>query len=107
MTNWQDVNKSKVKEIMGLFDLGCFQRYFRNTAHNIIDARWVIFRKMIEDDAGVKCKFAVRHVTDKFQEFETYAGTFSRSCQRIVNAVVAENEGFNFSSFDVSQAFAK
>ena len=40
--NWQEVGKAKIKEISGLYDLGCFKRFPRNRSHNIIDARWVI-----------------------------------------------------------------
>ena len=61
---------------------------------------------MIEGNVGVKCRFIVRGFKDKYQDFDTYAGTTSRSGQRIVNAVVAENEDFILFSFDVSQAFA-
>ena len=32
VANWQDVNQAKVKEIKGLHDLGCFQRYPRAKA---------------------------------------------------------------------------
>ena len=44
---------------------------------------------------------------DKFQDLDTYAGTTSRSGQRIANAVAAGNKDFILFSFDVSQAFAK
>ena len=56
---------------------------------------------------GVECRFIVRGFKDTFQDFDTYAGTISRSGQRIVNAVAAGNEYFILSSCDVSQAFAK
>lgn len=42
VANWQEVNKAKVNEINGPFDLGCFQRYPRANSHYIIDARWAI-----------------------------------------------------------------
>ena len=107
LANWEDVSKAKVKEIQGLFDLGCFQRLPRAKAHNIIDARWVITWKMIEGNVGVQCRLTVRGFKDKFQDLDTYAGPTSRSGQRLVNAVAAENEDFILLSFDVSQAFAK
>ena len=105
--NWQDVNKAKVKEINGLFDLGCFQRYPRAKSHNIIDARWVITWRAIEGNVGAKCRLTVRGFTGQFQDLDTYVGTTRRSGQRIANAVAAENEDFILFSFDVSQAFAK
>ena len=107
LANWQDVSKAQVKEINGLYDLGCFQRFPRTRAHDIIDARWVITWKMIGGDSGVKCKLTVRGFKDKCQDFDTYAGATSRAGQRIVNAVAAESEHFILFSFDVSQAFAK
>lgn len=39
VANWQDVNKAKVNEIIGLYDFGCVQRHPRVKGHNIIDAR--------------------------------------------------------------------
>ena len=56
---------------------------------------------------GVKCRLIVPGLKDKFQDLDTYAGTTSSSCQRLVNAVAAENADFILFSFDVSQAFAK
>ena len=41
------------------------------------------------------------------QDLETFAGTTSRSGQRIVNTVAAMHPDFVFFSYDVSQAFAK
>ena len=72
VANWQDVNKAKVKEIAGLYDFGCFQRYFRAKAHNIIDVRWVITRKTFEGSVGARCRFTVRGFKGKFQDFDTY-----------------------------------
>ena len=61
----------------------------------------------MECNVGAKCRLTVRGFNDKFQDLDTYAGTTSRSGQRIVNAVGAENDKFILFSFDVSQAFAK
>ena len=105
--NWTDVKAIKIKEIQGLFDLGCFQRHPRAKSHNIIDARWAITWKMIEGNVGVECRLTVRGFKDKSQDLDTYVGTTTRSGQRLVNAVAAENEDFILFSFDVSQAFAK
>ena len=67
--NWQEVNKAKINEINGFVDLGDFQRYFRNTALNIIGARWVIIWKMIESNVGAKCRLTIRGFNDRFQYF--------------------------------------
>lgn len=107
LDNWQDVSKAKVKEITGLYDLGCFKRCPRHISKNIIDARWAIIWKMIDGAVGVKCRFIVRGFKDMFQDFDTYVGTTSRSGQRLVNAVAAEYKELLLVSFDVSQAFAK
>ena len=62
---------------------------------------------MIGGNVGVECRLTVRGFKDEFQDLDAYAGTTSRSGQRLVNAVAAENEYFILSSLDVSQAFAK
>ena len=64
--NWEDFRKAKAKEIDGLFELGCFQRFPCKTSHNTIDARWVITWKMIEGNVGVKCRFGARGVCESF-----------------------------------------
>ena len=79
LANWQDVNKANVQEIDGLFDFACFQRYPRNKAHDIIDARWVNTWKVIEGSVGIRCGLVVRGFNDRFQDFVTYVGTISRS----------------------------
>lgn len=105
--NWQDVKQAKITKIKGFYDLCCFQRHPRDKSHNAIDARWAIIWNMFEGNVGAQCRFTVRGFRDNFQDFDIYAGATSRSGQRIVNAVVAELEGFSFISFDVSQTFAK
>ena len=102
LDNWQDVSKAKVKEITGLYDLWCFKRCPRHISKNIIDARWVIAWKMIDGAVGAKCRLIVRGFQDRFQDLDTYAGTTSRSGQRLVNAVAAEYKEFLLFSFDVS-----
>ena len=73
VANWQDANQARVKEIKGPYDLGCFQRYPRTKSHNIIDARWVLFRKMVEGNVGAKCRLIVRGFEDKLQDLDTCA----------------------------------
>lgn len=62
---------------------------------------------MIEGNVGVKCKLFARGFKAKFQDSDTYAGTISRSGQRLANATAAEHQDFILVGFDVSQAFAK
>ena len=49
----------------------------------------------------------MRGFKDRQDQLETFAGTASRSGQRVVNAITAQNPDFVLFSFDVSQAFAK
>ena len=62
---------------------------------------------MFDGTVGAKCWLIVMGFKDKFQDLDTYAGTTSRSGQRIVNTVAAENEDFILTSVVVSPAFAK
>ena len=62
---------------------------------------------MIDGNIDVKCRFAVRGFKDRVQDLDVYAGTTSRSGQRLANAVAVENPEFILFSFDLSQAFAK
>ena len=105
--NYQEVRKAKVKAIAGLYGLGCFKRYFRQSSNNIIDARWATTWKMIEGNVRVNCSFAVRGFTDTFQDLDVYAGATSWSGQRFANAVAAGNPDFIILSLDVSQVFAQ
>ena len=100
--NCKEVGEAKIKEINGLYELGCSKRWPIKQSHNIIYARWVIIWKMIEGNVGVKCRFAVRGYKDQFQDLDTSAGATSRSGQRLANAIAADNF-----SFDVSRAFVK
>ena len=52
--NWQDVSKAKIKEIICLYEFGCFKRCPRHISKNIIDARWVKIWKMIDGAVGGK-----------------------------------------------------
>ena len=92
--NWREVNAAKVKEIPGLYELGCFKRWPRFKSKNAIDARWAIMWKMIDSNVGAKCRLVVRGLKDQFQDPDAYAGTTSRSGQRVVNAVAAVNPDF-------------
>lgn len=98
---WQSFSKAKAKDIAWLYDLGCFKRWPRHKSNDIIDARWVITRRVIEGNVGAKRRLTVRGFNDKFQDLVTYAGATSRSGQRLVNAAAAENKDFALFSVDV------
>ena len=48
----QEVSTAKLKELEGLYDLGCFKRHPRNQSGKIIDSRWVITWKLIDGLVG-------------------------------------------------------
>lgn len=104
--NHEEVRQAKVKEINGLYEIGCSKRWPIIWFHNIIDARWVITWKIIEGNVGVKCRLTARGFKDRFQDSDTYAGATSRSGQRFVNGIAAENTEFILFSLNVRQAFA-
>ncbi len=101
------VDASKLKEIKGLVELGCFKRRPKRGAFNVVDTRWVITWKMIDKVLQIKCRLTMRGFKDRQSDIETFAGTTSRAGQRVVNTVVAQEDDFVLFSFDVSQAFAK
>ena len=45
--NWQEIRKAKIKEINGLYEIGCLKRQLRHQSHNITDAKWAIPCKML------------------------------------------------------------
>ena len=102
-----EVGVGKFKEISGLHALGCFQRYPRKSSRNRVDTRWVITWKLKDGKLIIKCRLTMRGFKDRQDELETFAGTASRSGQRVVNAITAQNPDFVLFSLDVSQAFAK
>ena len=106
-SNQGKVDAGKFKELVGLFDLGCFGRMRKSEAHNIVDTRWVITWKWIDGVLSIKCRITMRGFKDRDQSYETFAGTASRAGQRIVNTMVAQDDDMELFSFDVSQAFAK
>ena len=88
--NYKEVREANVKEMYGLYELGCVKRWPRKQSHNIIDARWVIIWKVIEGNVCVKRRFIERGFKDEFQDLDIYVGTTPRSGQRLVNAIAAE-----------------
>ena len=101
------VAAAKFKEILGLKGLKCFERWPRSKSFNRVDVRWVITWKMIDGIRQIKCRLTMRGFKDRQQSMDTYAGTTSRSGQRLVNGVVAQEPDWELFSIDVTQAFAK
>ena len=105
--NLAKVNSLKFKEILGLHNLGCFKRRRKRRDDNVVDTRWVITWKMIDGKLEIKVRLTMRGFKDRDQDLETFAGTATRTGQKVVNHCVAQNPNFELFSFDVSQAFAK
>ena len=55
----------------------------------------------------MKCRLVVMGFKHTFRDFDTCAGTISRSGQRLANVVAPENQEFTLFRFVVSQYFAK
>ena len=64
--NWEEVPEAKAKEIKGLYELGCFEVWFRLRSNSIIDVRCMVGEQMIEGTVGVKCRLTVRRFKDQF-----------------------------------------
>ena len=105
--NKVEVETGKFKELSGLFELKCFKRFPATQARNRVDTRWVFTWKLVNNKKIIKCRLTMRGFRDRQIDMETFAGTASRSGQRIVNSVVVQENDFVLFSFDVSQAFAK
>ena len=101
------VAAGKFKEILGLSELACFERFPRKQSFNRVDVRWVITWKIMEKVRQIKCRLTMRGFKDRQTSLETYAGTTSRAGQRLVNCIVAQEEDWELFSIDVAQAFAK
>ena len=89
MKNEPQVDAGKLKELKSLFDLGCYDRFPRKQARNLVDTRWVITWKYFEGKLIIKCRLTMRGFKDLDPVIETFAGTASRAGQRLVNSVVA------------------
>jgi len=103
-----EVSKTKLKELMALFELGCYKRFPRRRARNRVDTRWVHTWKLGEDLIRfIKSRITMRGFKDRCEWMETFAGTASRWAQRVVNSCTVQEEDFVLFSFDVGSAFAK
>ena len=102
-----EVGVGKFKELSGLHGLGCFERFPRKDSRNRVDTRWVINWKWVDGKLIIKCRLIMRGFRDRDQDLETFAGTATRSGQRVVNSITIQHPDFVLFSLDVSQAFAK
>ena len=104
----KEIVEVKLKELSSLHELKCFRRKPRRNARNVIDVRWVMKWKIMDSVRRIKGRMTVRGFKDRDESaLETFAGTASRSDQRVVDSVSALEPDWVSFSIDVSQAFAK
>ena len=73
----------------------------------MIDARWVLKWKKVDDQSLIHARLVVRCFKDlQATELSTFAGATSRWGQRFVN-IIAVHKGWKLFSADVSQAFLR
>ena len=88
-------------------NLGAFESVSKNHASNVIDARWVLKWKLVNDQRVIQARLVVRGFKDlQAAQLSTYAGTTTRWGQRLVNSVAAQHQWPLFTA-DVSQAFLR
>ena len=106
--NHVELCATKLKELLALFQLGCYKRMSRSKAKNPVDTRWVHTWKLGEDQVRfIKSRITMRGFKDRCEWMETFAGTASRWAQRVVNSCTVQEDGFVLFSLDVGSAFAK
>eukprot|EP00974_Lingulodinium_polyedra_P018571 1798792-Lingulodinium_polyedra.AAC.1 len=99
------VQAAKVKALLAWQHYQCFSRKPRKEARNIIDARWVIKWKWVEDvgkkERVVRARLTVRGSKDLVKDkLATYVGTASflgpetRCGHRCSSAVAPSNRGY-------------
>ena len=96
-----------LEELQRWLNLGAFERVSKKHASNVIDARWVLKWKIVNDRRIIQARLVVRGFKDlQAAQLSTYAGTTTRWGQRLVNSVAAQFRWPLFTA-DVSQAFLR
>jgi len=99
-------------ELERWLSLQAFERQRRSDATNVLDSRWVLKWKWVENAAGVKeriikARMTVRGYKDiQAPDLETFSATTSRWGQRVVVWIAAQ-QGWDIFSADVAQAFLR
>ena len=87
--------------------LQAFARRPRRTCGNLLDCRWVIRWKCVDDEWVIRARLTVRGFKDRQAgELATFSGTASRFGQRVINLLASQHKLTLFSA-DVAQAFLK
>ena len=105
--NLPQVTKAIFDELVRWIELNSWARLPKWKANNVLDSRWVLKWKMINDIRAVKARLTARGYKDaQAYDVNTYAGTASRWGQRLVNMICAQKKWTLFSA-DISQAFLR
>ena len=83
-----ECNRAMLEELQRWLNLGAFERVLKKHASNVIDARWVLKWKIVNDRRIIQARLVVRGFKDlQAAQLSTYAGTTTRWGQRLVNSV--------------------
>ena len=103
----KEVQQAMLEELLRWCNLGAFERMPKHRASNILDARWVLQLKKVNEKWCIKARLVVRGFKDlQATQLATFAGTTSRWGQRIVNSIAVQ-KGWILFTADVSQAFLR
>ena len=105
----QEVRAARLSELQTWVKLGCLSRKLRSTARNIIDTRWVLKFKWVQQGnqwiRTIRARLTVRGFKDSGKaDVDRYAGTSSRSSPKVVVSE-AVCRGWEILSADISKAF--
>ena len=74
-----EVRRAMLEEFQRWLNLGAFERMPKEDASNLIDARWVLKWKKIDDKYVIQAQLVVRCFEDlQASQLSTFAGTTSR-----------------------------
>ena len=105
--NLPQVTKAIFDELVRWIECDSWARLPKWKANNVLDSRWVLKWKMINDIRAVKARLTARGYKEaQAYDVNTYAGTASRWGQRLVNMICAQKKWTLFSA-DISQAFLR
>ena len=107
----QEVPAAILEELRIWVKHNCFGRAPRKGAKNILDSRFVGKWKIIKipsqpDRRIIRMRMAVRGFKDwEADTIESYAGTASRTSQKVISSEVACHEGWSYITVDIEKAF--
>ena len=108
-THKDEVYAAMLKELLTWQKYQCFSRRQRAGAQNIIDCRWVLKWKYVDENGKkvrvIRARLTVRGFKDRqAADLDSYAGTAQRFSQRTVVSE-AVRQGWHVVTADVEKAF--